>query len=59
VHDYSLVAEPGAGGADREEHRGQDNRCGALHVVIEGAAGLGVFVQDSAGAGGAEVLRAP
>ena len=47
---------PGAGGADRGEHRGQHGGGGALHVVIESADLVGVFVQDAAGVGGAEVL---
>src|SRR4029453_13747224 len=45
-----------AGCPHRREGGGQHHRGGALHVVVEGAAVVGVALQDSPGVGGAEVL---
>jgi hypothetical protein len=56
VDDHPLVAHPTARGPHGGEGGGQDDRRGALHVVVEGADLVGVLVQDPPGVADPEVL---
>ena len=56
VDDHPLVSHPRPSRPDRGERRGEHDGGGALHVVVEGAALVGVAVEDPPSVGRAEVL---
>ena len=57
VDDQALVGEALAGDLHAGDHCGDDDRAGALHVIVEDAVLLAVGQQDAARVGRAEVLE--